>query len=100
MIPLAELRAAVTADHPAAALEELVRREFRAGRGRDEVSENIADLLPGLRASPGYDDRWEDHVVELVDRLTGWTHPNSQLHPESHPANGTPAAGPSAKLPR
>ena len=75
------LRTALTTPDPAAALVALARRELDAGTTREELADRLADLLPAVRELPGYTDDWEEHLVALADRLTGWTHPAAQLHP-------------------
>jgi hypothetical protein len=89
MLTADELRAAVTSAVPAVALERLAVRELNAGRTRGEVSDAIANLLPAMRELSGYSDEWDDHVTDLVDRLTGWTRPAAQLHPSPAGVNGT-----------
>lgn len=76
-----DLRAALTAPDPPAALVTVARRELDAGRSRRELADRLADLLPVVRDLPGYTDDWEEHLTTLSDRLTGWTHPTAQLHP-------------------
>ncbi|MBX9584383.1 MAG: hypothetical protein K2X87_29130 [Gemmataceae bacterium] len=78
---LTNLRAALTGPNPPAALAAVVRNELDAGRSPAEVADALADLLPSVRELPGYTDDWEEHLVTLADRLTGWAHPAAQLHP-------------------
>jgi hypothetical protein len=100
MLTVTELRAAITAANPVAVLESLARRELDSGRTREQVSDEVAAALPELRRLSDYADGWEDQLVELVDRLTGWTHPTAQIHPAaSSGSNGAPT-GTTTKLPR
>ena len=101
MFNVKELREALTSVNSAAALETLARRELSRGHNREQMSDAIAELMPELRSFPDYADQWEDNIVDLVDRLTDWTHPTAQIHqvPAKRFANGTPADGAAAKLP-
>jgi hypothetical protein len=75
------LRAALTAPDPAVSLAAVARRELDSGRSPAEVADRLADLLPAVRELSGYTDDWEEYLVTLADRLTGWTHPAAQLRP-------------------
>src|SRR4051812_33789453 len=101
MLNTNELRTAVTSTNPTGALENLARRELSLGQTREHLSDAIAGLMPELRSFPDYTDQWEDHLVEVVDRLTDWTQPVAQIHqpPAKHSANGAPADGVVEKLP-
>ena len=95
MLTADELRTAVLSPNPAEALEGLARRELDAGRTGEQVGEEVADLMPELRTLAGYEDRWEDHLVDVVDRLTGWTRPEAQIRPAGPDAgaNGATRGG-------
>jgi hypothetical protein len=82
MITPQEIRTAICAPDADQALERLARRELHAGRSRRELSDDIALLQPEVREFPEYEDEWEDRLADLVDKLTGWTMPATQLHPE------------------
>src|SRR6266568_1738366 len=101
MLTVLELRTALLSSNPGVSLEAIARRELNRGCTRQKLSDALADLMPELRQLPEYTDQWEDNLVTLVDRLSGWTHASVQLHSPigTHTVNGKPAESPGVKLP-
>jgi hypothetical protein len=78
-----ELVEAACGDQADAALEAVLTSALQAGAYREDLLKacNAARLVIRMQAGSGrnYDDPAEDHVLDVLDRLTGWCHPNVRL---------------------
>jgi hypothetical protein len=75
-----DLARAARADQADAALVAVVTSALRAGTHREDVLKacDAARLVIRTR-SDDQDDQAEDRVLEVMDRLTGWCHPDARL---------------------
>jgi hypothetical protein len=79
----AELVAAACDEQADAALEAVVISAQQTGTHREDLLEacNAARLVIRTQAGSDRNDDVpaEDHVLDVMDRLTGWCHPNARL---------------------
>jgi hypothetical protein len=72
---------ALQANEPERALRALVLDLAKEGRTKAELCGLLETLLIRLRAREGVEDR-EDAVLNVMDALTGWCHPDARLLPD------------------
>jgi hypothetical protein len=80
----ASLVTAAYADHdPDTQLAEIVESAVAAGTDRADILRACEAARSEIRTRAGsardYDDPAEDHVLGLMDLLTGWCHPSSRI---------------------
>lgn len=86
MIPNESMREALNAADPAFALRAAVEQLFREGHTKDQIYDALESLIDLLRARPAPRESDEDLVLDTMDALTGWCHPNAQLLPNDGPS--------------
>ncbi len=82
MIPETRLEKALRASPPAPALRTLVRDLFREGHSKEEIYGFLESFVVQLRARQDDREADEEMVLDLMDALTGWCHPEAQLSAE------------------
>jgi hypothetical protein len=60
-------------------LRALVLRMANEGTSKEKIISLLENLLPAFRTT---DDGREDGVLEVLDALTGWCHPDARLLPD------------------
>jgi hypothetical protein len=89
MIQPTDLRAALAAPNPYAALDSLVRGELAAGLRTQAVYDRLMELVPEAEGWPEYTPTADDAVTRVMDALSGWCHPDWQyrdvVSADSHP---------------
>ncbi len=71
------LERAVITPHPARAVRALVRNLFREGYNNEEIFEVFSEFVPLLR-NTGQDRKAdEDAVLDAMDELSHWLHPDA-----------------------
>ena len=61
------------------ALRSLVRDFSQEGRTKEDIYELLERFVRRLRTEPGYQEADEDVVLDVMDTLTGFCHPDAQL---------------------
>ena len=64
---------------PAQALRALVMELSQEGRTKAQILEVLGEFVEQLRTWPDYRETDEDAVLDVMDALTGWCHPDAQL---------------------
>jgi hypothetical protein len=67
---------------PARALTSLVFEMSREGQPKQQIIEMLQAFVLTWRGRADYTVSGEDVVFEVLDGLTGWCHPNTQLLPD------------------
>jgi hypothetical protein len=80
------LASALRSPDPAQGLRGLVLRLFEEGHTKADIYERLEKLLLSVRAREDYREADEDHLLEVMDALTGWCHPEAQLLPDDQPS--------------
>jgi len=70
---------------PGRALRALVQDLSREGLQKEEIYELLEKFLTHLRRKEGRRQSDEDLVLDVMDALTGWCHPEAQLLPNDKP---------------
>ena len=97
MIPFNQLRTALLAADPHAALDRLVTGELAAGRKTKAIYDELIAHTGAVRAMPECTDALEDPLGDTLDALSGWVHPDSAYRDPPEPA--TPFHTPTERLP-
>ena len=80
MVPESRFETALRSADPPAALRSLVAELSAHGHSKADISESLEKLLLRLRRE-GEAKEHEDIFLDVLDTLTGWCHPASQLLP-------------------
>lgn len=90
MITLDALREALLSGDPAGAADRLVSAELASGRRTKQVYDELLALVLPVRKTPGYTEEAEDVLMDTLDALSGYVHPDfAYKDPEpATPANG------------
>ena len=97
MIPFNQLRTALLAADPHAALDRLVTNELASGRKTKAIYDELLGHTAAVRAMPEYTDALEDPLGDTLDALCGWVHPDSAYR--DLPEASTPFTAPTEGLP-
>jgi hypothetical protein len=92
MTPEERCEAAVQAKEPERALRALVLDLAKEGRSKAAIYDLLENVLARLRVGDASEER-EDAILNVMDALTGWCHPNARLLPDDSslaPSRGTP----------
>jgi len=73
---------ALHSGNPAQALSDLVVQFSQEGLTKQEIVDQLERFVADWRARPEYVEDTEEPVLETLDALTGWCHPDRQLLPE------------------
>jgi hypothetical protein len=73
------LQSALRSAEPARTLRSVVQELARAGQTKEEVYHLLEELLLDLRGREDVPASSEDAVLDVMDALTGWCHPDAQL---------------------
>jgi hypothetical protein len=76
------LRLALRSPQPAPALRSLVHELHGQGRNKAEIYELLENYLVEMRTQPGHAEPDEDVLLDVMDALTGWCHPDVRLLPD------------------
>lgn len=83
MIQLDEIRSALSATDPSAALDALVRRELQAGHTPQGVYLSIKSLMPEVMRLPEHQGEVEADLHGIMDGLRGWCHPSGRYQADA-----------------
>jgi len=86
--PQERLRTALRSPEPARAMRSLVLELSREGRTKEEIYDLLEKFVLGLRTRADYQESDEDAVLDVMDALTGWCHPDAQLPVDEKPVQG------------
>ena len=78
---------ALRSAEPARALRALVAELSREGRTRQGIHELLEKFVVNLRTRTDFRAIDEDLILDVLDALTGWCHPNAELSVEEKPAS-------------
>ena len=70
--------AALSSEQPAQNLESLVRDLFAKGETREAIEDELDAVVVALREA-GADEQTEEVVLEILDRLRGWSGPDARM---------------------
>jgi hypothetical protein len=76
MITLDALREALLSSDPAGSADRLITTELAAGRRTKQVYDELLTLVLPVRATPGYTEEAEDILMDSLDALSGYVHPD------------------------
>lgn len=77
---------ALHSPEPARALRSLVLELAAGGHSKSEIYESLEKLLLRCRAGDHNHGNREEVVLDVMDALAGWCHPDAHLLPENnHP---------------
>ena len=79
MTPEQRLNEAVRCSEPVQALRSLALDLAREGRTKAQILALFEGFVQELRARPEYREGDEDAVLDVMDALTGWCHPDARL---------------------
>ncbi len=66
---------------PGPALRSFVRELSREGHAKAQINQLFEEFLPRLRCRNDYRESEEETVLDVMDALTGWCHPEARLLP-------------------
>lgn len=76
---------ALRSSEPVPALRGLVEEMAQQGSSKSEIYELLEKFLVQLRTQPDPRVADEEAVLDVMDALSGWCHPDAALLPESRP---------------
>ena len=82
MIPESRLESALRSSQPAQALRALALDLFREGRSKEEIYEYLETFVVRQRTRADYRESDEEMILDVMDALTGWCHPEARLSVE------------------
>jgi hypothetical protein len=85
MIALERLENALRSTRPGHNLRALVRELANEGHAKSAIYEALERLLAHLRAQERTPPSDEEVVLDVMDALSGWCHPDAELLPEQKP---------------
>jgi hypothetical protein len=81
--PMARIRelaeAALRTEQPAADLEAIVRDLIAQGEAREAIASELNALVATLREGGGTETTEEEVILEVLDRLRGWSAPEARF---------------------
>ena len=86
MTPPERLESALRSPDPGRSLRSLVLELSQEGHTKADIYELLEKLVVQVRARADYRESDEDVVLDVMDALTGWCHPDAQLLPDNKPA--------------
>jgi hypothetical protein len=84
--PQERMESALRSPDPARSLRLLVLELSQQGHKKDDIYERLEKLLIRVRTRADFRESDEDVVLDVMDALTGWCHPDAQLPPDTKPA--------------
>jgi hypothetical protein len=82
-MPTERLEQALRSPEPARALPTLVLELHHEGHSKAEIYSLLDNFLVHLRQAESYRDSDEDVLLDVLDALTCWCHPDAQLLSDS-----------------
>jgi len=82
VIPESRLESALRSSQPAQALRALALDLFREGRSKEEIYEYLETFVVRQRTRADYRESDEEMILDVMDALTGWCHPEARLSVE------------------
>lgn len=79
MTPETRLEEALRSSQAAQALRVLVQDLFREGRSKEDIYGFLETFMVQRRAHKDYRESDEEMILDVMDALTGWCHPEAQL---------------------
>jgi hypothetical protein len=79
MTPEQRLASALQSSEPARTLRRAVVDLSREGYAKEQIYDCLERLLLDLRTRENYLESAEDVVLDVMDALTGWCHPEARL---------------------
>jgi hypothetical protein len=79
--PHERLQTALQSTDPAPSLRAAIHELFRKGVTKAQVYDLLEELLLKAREKPDGLASQEDLLLDTMDALTGWCHPDAQLLP-------------------
>jgi len=83
MKPEERIASALRSSEPPKVLRALVRDFSKEGRTKSEICELLEQFVTKLRNTPDYQEADEDLVLDVLDALTGYCHPDAKLLAET-----------------
>jgi hypothetical protein len=90
MTPEERLESALRSAEPARALRSLVLTLSQEGHAKTRIYQLLEELVAGLRSRDDYRESDGEVVLDVMDALTGWCHPDARLLPDDEPAGPPP----------
>jgi hypothetical protein len=81
MVPKERFEAALRSSEPGAGLRAAITQLAAEGWKKDQLYQALEEYILCLRASKDRSSSEEDVVLDAMDALEGWCHPNAQLLP-------------------
>ena len=72
-------QSALRAKEPALALRFLISELIQSGRKRDKIYKALEELVLHSRSQPGFRESDEELLLDTMDSLSGWCHPQAQF---------------------
>jgi hypothetical protein len=76
------LESLLKSPEPAKAFRSWVLEQTKQGLTKARIYESLEQFLLHLRSVPESSEVDEDIVLDVMDSLTGWCHPESELLPD------------------
>jgi hypothetical protein len=77
--PEERIKKALRSPDSARALRSLVLELSREGQAQTKIYELLENFVIQLRARPDHRESDEDPVLDAMDALSGWCHPDAEL---------------------
>ncbi len=72
---------ALGCSQPGPALRSLIRELSREGHAKAQIYQMFEEFLPRLRRRDDYRESEDEILLDVMDALTGWCHPEARLSP-------------------
>ncbi len=82
MMQVKQLENALRSNNPAEAVRTLVLKMSSAGQSKASIYETLEQFLVELRGRANHSEGDEELVLDVMDALTGWCHPDARLLPD------------------
>jgi hypothetical protein len=83
MKPEERIATALHSSEPATALRSLVRDFSKEGRTKPQICGLLEQFVTSLRKKSDYQESDENLVLDVLDALTGYCHPDARLFAET-----------------
>jgi len=81
MTPETRFAEALRSPDPVKSLRGVVLELAREGESKAAIYERLLAFVPLRRTQDDYRDADEDILMDVMDALTGWSHPSAELLP-------------------
>lgn len=88
------LRGLFASPEPGKALRSLILELSRTGQTRAELYDLLERFLLEMRQREGHREADEETVLDAMDSLSGWCHPQGQLLADDQPGGCSSEPGP------